>query len=80
MASATYQIGVSSTTLNEGMVFRNRIIVVPLSSWEYLEGAISNGHASLASTPKQAASLLSPDTQICDKPEYYYAPVDLSKL
>lgn len=80
MASATYQIGVSSTTLNEGMVFGNRIIVVPLSSWEYLESAINNGHAHLASTPKQAASLLSPETQICDTPEYYYAPVDLSKL
>lgn len=80
MASATYQIGVSSTTLNEGMVFGNRIIVVPLSSWEYLEGAIKNGHASLASTPKKAASLLSFETGICDAPEYYYAPVDLSKL
>jgi hypothetical protein len=80
MASATYQIGVSSTTLNEGMVFGNRIIVVPLSSWEYLEGAIKNGHASLASTPKQAAVLLSSETGICDAPEYYYAPVDLSKL
>lgn len=80
MASATYQIGVSSTTLNEGMVFGNRIIVIPLSSWEYLEGAISNGHASLASTPEHAASLLSPDMRICDKPEYYFAPVDLSTL
>jgi hypothetical protein len=80
MASATYQIGVSSTTLNEGMVFGNRIIVVPLSSWEYLESAINNGHAHLASTPKQAATLLSSETGICDTPEYYYAPVDLSKI
>lgn len=80
MASSTFQIGVSSTTLNEGMAFGNRNIVVPFSSWEYLEPAINLGHAVLAETPEQAADMLSPETQICDTPEYYYAPVDLSKL
>lgn len=80
MATATYQIGVSSTTLNEGMIFGNRIIVVPLSSWEYLEESVKLGHASLAQTSKQAANLLSPETKFCDTPDYYYAPIDLSKL
>ncbi len=80
MAGANYQIGVSSTTLNEGMVFGNRVIVVPFSSWEYMETAIKLGYASLATTPEKAAELLSEQTPICPEPAYYYAPVNLTNL
>ena len=80
MAGASYQIGVSSTTLNEGMVFGNRVIIIPFPSWEYLDTAIKRGHATLATTPEEAANLLVPATPICDEPETYYAPVDLTKL
>ncbi len=80
MAGASYQIGVSSTTLNEGMVFGNRVIIIPFSSWEYLDSAIKLGHATLATTPEEAAKLLEPATPVCDNPETYYAPVDLNNL
>ena len=80
MSRASYQIGVSSTTLNEGMVFENRIVVVPLASWEYLEPAIEQGHASIALTPQQAAELLSPDAPICDSVSSYYGPTNLSDI
>lgn len=80
MAGASYQIGVSSTTLNEGMVFGNRVIIVPLASWEYLENAIRLGHATMAYTPENAAELLNPSSPVCAEPESYYAPVNLTKL
>lgn len=73
MASAAYQMGVSSTTLEEGFAFGNRTVVVPLPSYEYLEPEIERGHATLARTPQEAASLLSEVTPLCDDVGLYFS-------
>jgi len=80
MMHASYQIGVSSTTLNEGMALGNRIVIVPFSSWEYMETAVTIGDATLADTPAKAGTLLGPDLPLCKNPDRYYAPVRLDAL
>jgi len=79
MAIASYQIGVSSTTLSEGMVFANRIIVVPMASWEYMQNAIARGDASVANTPERAGELLSETTKLCNDPAIYFSLYDPAK-
>lgn len=73
MAQASYQMGVSSTTLVEGFAFGNRTVVVALASCEYMENEIERGHATLAQTPKEAASLLSEATPLCDDVSLYFS-------
>jgi len=80
MTRASYQLGVSSTTLNEGMALGNRIVIVPFSSWEYMETAINHGDATLANTPAQAGKLLGEELPLCKNPDRYYAPVNLTAL
>ena len=58
MAKARYQMGVSSTTLVEGLCFSNRVVVVPLPSWEYLQDMINDGAMDMATTPDEAAGFL----------------------
>ena len=75
LASATYQVGVSTTALFEGMALGCRTAVADLPGHEYLEPAIAQGHALLMSQPRQLLS-----APLCATPEIYYAPSDLLRL
>jgi hypothetical protein len=72
LASATYQVGVSTTALFEGMALRCRTAVADLPGHEYLERPISSGHAILMTKPDQLTS-----APPCETPETYYAPSSL---
>ncbi|GAB2678362.1 hypothetical protein [Kribbella swartbergensis] len=75
LASATYQVGVSTTALFEGMALGCRTAVANLPGHEYLERPISRGHALLMTNPTQLTS-----APLCSAPAEYYAPSDLSGL
>jgi len=75
LASATYQVGVSTTALFEGMALGCRTAVANLPGHEYLEPAIAQGHALLMSKPSQLLS-----APLCATPEIYYAPSNLLRL
>ncbi|MEV0291638.1 hypothetical protein AB0H36_46560 [Kribbella sp. NPDC050820] len=75
LAAATYQVGVSTTALFEGMALGCRTAVANLPGHEYLERPISSGHALLMTKPAQLTS-----APLCPTPETYYAPSDLSRL
>ena len=73
LAAATYQVGVSSTTLFEGMALGCRTAVVALPGWEYLAPAVERGDAVLAHDSAELAALL--DTApLCHDSSGYYAP------
>ncbi|WP_233712168.1 hypothetical protein [Kribbella turkmenica] len=72
LASATYQVGVSTTALFEGMALGCRTAVANLPGHEYLERPISSGHAILMTEPNQLTS-----APLCEAPETYYAPSTL---
>ena len=69
LASATYQVGVSTTALFEGMALGCRTAVANLPGHEYLEPAIAQGHALLMTRPSQLTS-----APLCTDPATYYAP------
>jgi hypothetical protein len=73
LASATYQVGVSTTALFEGMSLGCRTAVANLPGHEYLDRAISHGHALLMTDPTQLTT-----APLCPTPEVYYAPSNLS--
>ncbi|HWD79645.1 MAG TPA: hypothetical protein VG497_12200, partial [Kribbella sp.] len=75
LATATYQVGVSTTALFEGMALGCRTAVANLPGHEYLEPAIAKGHALLMQDPAQLTQ-----APLCDDPSSYYAPSDLSRL
>jgi hypothetical protein len=75
LASATYQVGVSTTALFEGMALGCRTAVANLPGHEYLERPISSGHALLMTHPKELTA-----APLCSDPASYYAPSDLSRL
>ncbi|RZT07792.1 hypothetical protein EV649_7720 [Kribbella sp. VKM Ac-2569] len=75
LATATYQVGVSTTALFEGMALGCRTAVADLPGHEYLDPAIGKGHALLMSRPGQLT-----DAPLCDDPSSYYAPSSLSRL
>ncbi len=75
LASATYQVGVSTTALFEGMALGCRTAVANLPGHEYLEPAIARGHALLMTRPSQLT-----DAPICPDPTAYYAPTNLRPL
>ncbi|MGY4772706.1 hypothetical protein ACXC9Q_37850 [Kribbella sp. CWNU-51] len=75
LASATYQVGVSTTALFEGMALGCRTAVANLPGHEYLEPAIAQGHALLMTRPKQLTS-----APLCTEPATYYAPTNLLRL
>ncbi|MEU8225804.1 hypothetical protein [Kribbella sp. NPDC048915] len=75
LATATYQVGVSTTALFEGMALGCRTAVANLPGHEYLEPAIAKGHAVLMSTPAQLAT-----APTCPDPTTYYAPSTLAHL
>ena len=72
LASATYQVGVSTTALFEGMALGCRTAVANLPGHEYLERPITRGHALLMTSPNQLTS-----APLCSTPEAYYAPSTL---
>jgi hypothetical protein len=75
LATATYQVGVSTTALFEGMALGCRTAVAHLPGHEYLEPAVAKGHALLMHDPAQLTQ-----APLCDDPGSYYAPSDLSRL
>jgi hypothetical protein len=75
LATATYQVGVSTTALFEGMALGCRTAVGNLPGHEYLEPAIAKGHALLMSHPSELTQ-----APRCPTPELYYAPSNLSRL
>ncbi|WP_350281611.1 hypothetical protein [Kribbella sp. HUAS MG21] len=75
LAEATYQVGVSTTALFEGMALGCRTAVADLPGHEYLDRAISRGHAVLMQEPAQLT-----EAPLCDDPSSYYAPSNLSRL
>ncbi len=72
LASATYQVGVSTTALFEGMALGCRTAVANLPGHEYLERPIAMGHALLMTEPGQLTS-----APLCSTPDAYYAPSNL---
>jgi hypothetical protein len=75
LATATYQVGVSTTALFEGMALGCRTAVADLPGHEYLDRAIGRGHALLMQDPAQLT-----EAPLCDDPGSYYAPSNLSRL
>jgi len=75
LASATYQVGVSTTALFEGMALGCRTAVANLPGHEYLEPAIAKGHAMLMTRPAELTQ-----APVCADPGAYYAPSNLSRL
>ncbi|MEU4603351.1 hypothetical protein AB0F43_10265 [Kribbella sp. NPDC023972] len=75
LASATYQVGVSTTALFEGMALGCRTAVANLPGHEYLERPIGRGHAMLMTNPTQLTA-----APLCPDPATYYAPSKLSGL
>jgi hypothetical protein len=75
LASATYQVGVSTTALFEGMALGCRTAVANLPGHEYLEPAIANGDALLMTLPSHLTA-----APICPDPTAYYAPTNLRSL
>ncbi|GAA1597712.1 hypothetical protein GCM10009804_62710 [Kribbella hippodromi] len=75
LATATYQVGVSTTALFEGMALGCRTAVADLPGHEYLNSAVAKGHALLMTDPEQLTK-----APLCDDPTSYYAPSDLSRL
>lgn len=74
LAEATYQVGVSSTTLFEGMTLGTKTVVVNLPSFEYLEPAIERGDAVLATSAEEIAHSLNETAPTCSDPDIYYSP------
>ncbi|MGW6197178.1 hypothetical protein ACWF0M_13630 [Kribbella sp. NPDC055110] len=75
LATATYQVGVSTTALFEGMALGCRTAVADLPGHEYLDPAIAKGHALLMRDPRELSQ-----APLCDDPSSYYAPSSLSRL
>ncbi|HET6985629.1 MAG TPA: hypothetical protein VFI00_03400 [Kribbella sp.] len=75
LASATYQVGVSTTALFEGMALGCRTAVANLPGHEYLEPAIAQGHALLMTRASQLTN-----APLCADPTAYYAPTNLRSL
>lgn len=75
LATATYQVGVSTTALFEGMALGCRTAVADLPGHEYLDPAIAKGHALLMRDPEELRQ-----APLCDDPSSYYAPSTLSRL
>lgn len=70
---ATYQVGVSTTALFEGMVLGCRTAVVKLPGWEYLQPAVERSDALLAADGTDLARRLD-NAPPCHDTTAYYAP------
>jgi hypothetical protein len=76
LASATYQVGVATTALFEGMVLGCGTGVADLPGHEYLDPAIERGDAVLVPSPEVLATGLASLPRSSD-PTAYYAPLSL---
>ena len=74
MAESEFQIGVSSTTLVEGLKFETKTLVIPLVSWEYLVPWIETDQMKLVTSPDEAAKLLKSDFSKPIPDEIWYGP------
>ena len=79
LASASYQVGVATTALFEGMVLGCRTVVAQLPGHEYLLPVVERGDAVLADSPTALADLL-PSAPVCPDSTTYYAPDNLATL
>jgi hypothetical protein len=79
LASATYQVGVSTTALFEGMTLGCRTVVADLPGNEYLAPAIARGDALLVESGTELAAQLTA-APLCQDSTAYYAPDALSKF
>ncbi|HEY0470263.1 MAG TPA: hypothetical protein VGD34_01340 [Kribbella sp.] len=73
LASATFQVGVATTALFEGMVLGCRTAVAKLPGHEYLMPVVDRGDALLVEDAAVLAELL-PSAPICQDSVAYYAP------
>ncbi|MGJ3510069.1 hypothetical protein [Enemella sp. A6] len=71
-ARATWQLGVSSTALFEGMALGARTVVAGLAGHEYLTEAVARGDAVLVGEPSGLAEGLDL-ARPCPEPDRYYA-------
>ncbi|WP_344845296.1 hypothetical protein [Kribbella ginsengisoli] len=74
LAAATYQVGVSTTALFEGMVLGCRTAVANLPGHEYLDPTIARGDSVLVPTPDGLASALDTLPRASTPDSYYAAP------
>lgn len=79
LASAGYQVGVSTTALFEGMALGCRTAVAELPGHEYLAPAIARGDALLAASGAELATQLQA-APLCQDSTAYYAPDNLANL
>jgi hypothetical protein len=79
LASATYQVGVATTALFEGMLLGCRTAVADLPGNEYLAPAIARRDAVLVRSPASLADALS-TLPLASNPQIYYAPPQLPPL
>ncbi|WP_328335136.1 hypothetical protein OHA70_15830 [Kribbella sp. NBC_00382] len=73
LAAATYQVGVSTTALFEGMLLGCRTAVANLPGHEYLDPTIARGDSVLIPTPDALAPALD-SLPRASSPTSYYAP------
>lgn len=79
LATATYQVGVATTALFEGMLLGCQTAVAALPGHEYLAPAITRGDAALVPTPAALPEAL-PTLPVAQNPHTYYAPPQLPPL
>jgi hypothetical protein len=75
MARAEYQVGVSSTTLFEGMVLGNKILLFDLPGIEYMKPVIARGDALLVRTPAELVEKMGQASAVKNYKDYYATPV-----
>lgn len=76
LASHEFQAGSFSTTLFEGMMLGNKVIVLDLPGSENMEPAVKRGDALFARTPEELVSLLDHVRPAPDASDYYARPVE----
>lgn len=74
LASATYQVGVSTTALFEGMLLGCRTAVADLPGHEYLAPTIARGDSVLISSPDALAPALDTLPRASEPSAYYASP------
>jgi hypothetical protein len=79
LASASYQVGVATTALFEGMLLGCRTAVAELPGHEYLTPTTLRGDTALVSTPAALAEAM-PKLPLAAAPATYYAPLALPPL
>jgi hypothetical protein len=76
IAEHEYQLGVSSTTLFEGLALGSKVIVIGLPSHEYMLPVLERDEAKLVRTPQDLAALLPFRAPTADPGQYFAQPVE----